>query len=161
MTPASVSRIDGSLKECGTLSFETGVNSTLGAAAVRWDDSGQLQLIGSHCLVCDIRLSPPVSVCPICANEMLEIEEQPKTGLLYTFTVVRVGPATLYRPFGIGYVDLPNGVRVLAHLKGEGWRIDQPVVLDFADVGVDPSGRPIGAIVFRAARKKENTESPQ
>jgi uncharacterized protein len=142
------------------MNFETGVNHTLGAAAVRWDESGRPQLIGSHCLACDIRVSPPVSVCPNCASEALEIEEQPRTGLLYTFTVVRVGPAALFRPFGIGYVDLPNGVRVLAHLKGERWTIDQPVVLDFADVGVDREGRPIGAIVFRAARENVNAESP-
>jgi uncharacterized OB-fold protein len=143
-----------------TMSTETGVSNTLGAAAIRWDDSGQPQLIGSHCLACDVRLSPPVSVCPNCASETLEIEAQPRTGSLYTFTVVRVGPATLFRPFGIGYVDLPNGVRVLAHLKGEGWAIDQQVVLDFADVGVDADGRHIGAIVFRAAPEKGSAESP-
>ena len=116
-------------------------------------------MIGSHCLACDVRISPPVSVCPNCASETLEIEDQPRTGSLYTFTVVRVGPATLFRPFGIGYVDLPNGVRVLAHLKGEGWTIDQSVVADFADVGVDSDGRPIGAIVFRAALENVNAES--
>lgn len=56
----------------------------------------------------------------------------------------------MHRPSGIGYVDLPNGVGVLAQLKGEGWTIDQPVVRDFADVGVNPEGHPIDAIVFRA-----------
>jgi uncharacterized OB-fold protein len=145
-------------KECHMMNLETGVKNFLGAAAIRWDQAGLPQLIGSHCLACDVRLSPPVSVCPNCASEKLETEEQPRTGVLYTFTVVRVGPATLSRPFGIGYVDLPNGVRVLAHLKGEGWRIDQPVVLDFANVGVDAEGRPIGAIVFRAAREHANAE---
>jgi len=140
------------------MNFET--SATLGAAAVRWDDSGQPQLIGSRCLDCDVRLSPPVSVCPNCAGETLEIEEQPRTGTLYTFTILRVGPPTLFRPFGIGYVDLPNGVRVLAHLKGEGWKIDQLVVLDFAQVGVDPDGSSIGAIVFRPANESTIAESP-
>jgi uncharacterized OB-fold protein len=148
------------IKGYETMNFGVGVNNTLGAAAIRWDESGRPQLIGSHCLACDVRLSPPVSVCPNCASETLETEEQPRTGSLYSFTVVRVGPATLLQPFGIGYVDLPNGVRVLAHLKGEGWTIDQPVVLDFANVGVDSEGRPIGAIVFRAARENVNAESP-
>ena len=143
---------------CETMNFET--SATLGAAAVRWDDSGQPQLIGSRCLDCDVRLSPPVTVCPNCAGEALEIEEQPRTGTLYTFTVLRVGPPTWFRPFGIGYVDLPNGVRVLAHLKGEGWKIDQPVVLDFAQVGVDPDGSSIGAIVFRPAHDSAMAESP-
>jgi uncharacterized OB-fold protein len=138
----------------------TGANNALGAAAIRWDGSGRPQLIGSHCLDCDVRLSPPVSVCPNCASENLDTEEQPRAGLLYTFTIVRVGPATLSQPFGIGYVDLPNGVRVLAHLKGEGWRIDQPVVLDFSDVGVDPEGSPVGALVFRAAPENVSPENP-
>jgi uncharacterized protein len=133
------------------MNLEAGAKNILGAAAVRWDEAGRPQLIGSHCLACDVRFSPPASVCPNCTSETLETEEQPRTGLLYTFTVVRVGPATLPGPYGIGYVDLPNGVRVLAHLKGDGWTIDQPVVLDFANVGVDREGRPISAIVFRAA----------
>jgi uncharacterized OB-fold protein len=136
------------------LSFETAATNTLGGAAVRWDESGRAQLIGSRCLVCDVRISPPVAICPNCLSEALEIEEQPRTGVLYTFTLVRVGPPTLFRPFGIGYVDLPNGVRVLAHLEGEGWIIGQAVVSDFAHVGADSKGRPIGAIVFRAAPDK-------
>jgi uncharacterized OB-fold protein len=140
------------------MSFESGGNHILGAAAPRRDDTGRPQLIGNHCLACDVRLSPPVSVCPNCASESLETEEQPRTGLLYTFTVVRVGPATSHRPFGIGDVDLPNRVRVLAQLKGEGWTIDQPVVRDFADVGVNPEGHPIGAIVFRASDESVNAE---
>jgi uncharacterized OB-fold protein len=40
-----------------------------------------------------------------------------REGVLYTYTVVHQAPAGFTSPFAVGYVDLPEGVRVFAHLE--------------------------------------------
>ncbi|MCZ0998269.1 OB-fold domain-containing protein [Streptomyces mirabilis] len=65
------------------------------------------------------------------------------TGTLWTWTVQRhapksppyVQPAAGFEPFAVGYVELPEGVRVLAvlDLRAEDLKIGMPVTVVAAD----------------------------
>jgi uncharacterized OB-fold protein len=59
----------------------------------------------------------------------------PRTGTLYSFTVLRVG--TTGEPRVLGYVDLDNGVRVLAEVRPGAAALvpDLPVELGLEDDG--------------------------
>ncbi len=75
-------------------------------------------------------------------------EEQPREGRLYSYTVLHVAAPKWRRPLALGYVDLPNGVRVFTHLDGQPWSIGQEVELAMADLGSDKDGAPIRSFVF-------------
>jgi uncharacterized OB-fold protein len=55
----------------------------------------------------------------------------PQRGVLYSWSVVHVAPKPWATPYVIGYVDLPNRVRVFSHIGGapEDLQIDMPVQL--------------------------------
>ncbi|MGE3149861.1 MAG: OB-fold domain-containing protein, partial [Pseudorhodoplanes sp.] len=70
-----------------------------------------------------------------------------------TFTRVHVGASRWHLPFAIGYVDLPNGVRVFSHLRDSGkkLKVDGHVRAVTAEVGRDAEGHPLMAAVFEPA----------
>jgi uncharacterized protein len=78
---------------------------------------GMVRLLGSRCLECDAKAFPRRTVCFACRS--VDLEEWPlgPYGVLYTYTVVHVAPE-LRTPYCVGYVDLDEGVRVLAMIVG-------------------------------------------
>ena len=84
-------------------------------------------------------------------SEKVVEEVMPRTGTLYSFTVLRVGPERWLRPAALGYVDLPNDVRVFSRIVGDldAIRISQPVELDVAVVGREADGSPLSSFVFK------------
>jgi uncharacterized OB-fold protein len=80
---------------------------------------GQSILLGARCRACDGCVFPFSHVCPVCMSEDMRTEQLPRTGTLYSFTALHVGPADWEKPFTVGYVDLSNGTRVFSHLKSE------------------------------------------
>src|SRR5689334_20479500 len=119
--------------------------------AVGTGSDGRLVLMGSCCRSCGLRMSPPSLVCPGCGAQDLELEEQPREGVLYTFTVLHVVAPRWRKPMTLGYVDLPSKVRVLAHLAGQSHTVGGTVTLDIGEVGTNADGTPLRALVFRAA----------
>ncbi|MGW2521897.1 Zn-ribbon domain-containing OB-fold protein [Streptomyces sp. NPDC001617] len=89
-------------------------------SAVR-ETGGRLR--GSRCADCAVATYPADSVCPRCGGPAEAIALS-GTGTLWTWTVQRyapksppyVPPAAGFTPFTVGYVELPEGVRVLAVL---------------------------------------------
>lgn len=82
-------------------------------------------LLGSRCKSCGIATFPAASACMACSGQDVEIEELPGRGTLWTWTVQQFMPKTPYRsnetpetfrPYGVGYVELPGGVRVEGRL---------------------------------------------
>ena len=59
-------------------------------------------------------------------------------------SVVHVAPKEWKTPYTIGYVDLPNQVRVFAHIGGDPahLRCDMPVRVAMAQIGVEADGQP-------------------
>ncbi|MGP9818586.1 Zn-ribbon domain-containing OB-fold protein [Salinarimonas sp. NSM] len=136
--------MDEALRDAG----RTGIPDLVGAAAVETAADGGLRLVGSVCRACGLRTVPPAAVCPGCGSEAVAREIQPSEGVVYSLTTLHVGPRKWGRPFTLGYVDLANGVRVLAALHGEGHAIGRPVRLSWGRVGQDADGTPVHNFVF-------------
>lgn len=111
---------------------------------------GTLTLAGSRCDTCLQVIFPEAGVCPACGGESLQPVALSRQGSLYAWSRVHVGPKTLDRPFTLGFVDLPEGVRVMARIVGEPRTPGQTVTLDAARIGTAADGAPLCNFVFRA-----------
>lgn len=102
-------------------------------------------LIGSRCVDCGAVFFPRTPICDGCLSEDLREYRLPRAGVIYSYTVMHVGARGVSTPFGLAYVDLSDGLRVLARLAGEAsdWEIDGPVSLTTVVVGTDPEGGPL------------------
>jgi len=81
--------------------------------------SGEPHLIGSKCKICGEVVFPRQMGCPNCCSEGTEEILLGPRGKLYTFTNVNHPVPEGYKgpiPYGVGMVDMPEGVRVEAHL---------------------------------------------
>ncbi|MGY6026426.1 Zn-ribbon domain-containing OB-fold protein [Streptomyces spinosirectus] len=106
------------------------------------------RLHGSRCAGCEVATYPAGPACPRCGDPAEPVVLS-GTGTLWTWTVQRyapksppyVPPAAGFEPFTVGYVELPEGVRVLATLdiRPEDAEIGMPVTVT-AHNGV-PRGR--------------------
>ncbi|MFI5957469.1 Zn-ribbon domain-containing OB-fold protein [Cryptosporangium sp. NPDC051539] len=90
------------------------------------------ELVGSRCAGCRTVAFPEASGCRRCGGQELVPVTLSGRGRVWGFTVQRfapksppyVPPAEGFRPFAVGYVELPEGVRVEAVLDCD----------DFADL---------------------------
>ena len=82
-------------------------------------------LLGSRCTQCGIATFPVAESCMACSSQEVAVEELPRRGTLWTWTVQQFMPKTPYnsgetpetfKPYGVGYVELPGGVRVEGRL---------------------------------------------
>jgi uncharacterized OB-fold protein len=82
-------------------------------------------LLGSRCRKCGTATFPAATSCMACSGQDVQVEELPRRGTLWTWTVQRFMPKTPYlsgetpetfQPYGVGYVELPGGVRVEGRL---------------------------------------------
>jgi uncharacterized OB-fold protein len=107
-------------------------------------------LLGSRCPQCGRVWFPRLRLCPDC---LAEAEPQPlgPRGVLYSFSVVHVGPKGLKTPYAVGYVDLPEGVRVFAHLEAEGGALRPGMEMEctWGPVRQGPDGRWAWGYKFR------------
>lgn len=78
-------------------------------------------LKASCCLDCGQMAFPARESCMACGGTSVEINELPKAGKLWTFTIQAFMPKAPYnsdetpetfRPFGVGYVELPGALRI-------------------------------------------------
>ena len=119
--------------------------------AVRIEADGRPTLIGSECADCAARLFPPVALCPECLGESLEPLALARSGRLYSYSTVHVAPRGWAVPYVAGYVDLPEGVRVFAHVVDADDRLamEMEVELTTAVLGADGDGVPFSSYAFR------------
>ena len=75
-------------------------------------------LIGSRCGSCGAHYFPTREVCARCLSENMESVALSGRGVLYTFTVIRQSTPAFEVPYILGYVDLPEGVRVMGQISG-------------------------------------------
>lgn len=73
-------------------------------------------LLASRCKSCGQVYFPKVQSCLNCLHEELEEVLLSRKGKLFSYTVVHMATAHFDPPFAIGYVDLPEGVRIFAPL---------------------------------------------
>jgi uncharacterized OB-fold protein len=118
------------------------------------------RLLGGHCTECGGWHFPVQANCPHCAG--LNVERTPlrPRGTLWTWTIQTFAPPSPpYRgpagdefvPFGVGYIELPEGLSVQARLTvndGARLAIGMPMALTLEPFGVDEQGRPVTGYAF-------------
>jgi uncharacterized OB-fold protein len=109
--------------------METDVNMETGVSEARveyfpptkpWrEQEGRVRLIGMRCASCGTAAFPTREVCSGCGrDDALSEIELAGEGKLYSFSEVHAAPKGFATPYVIGYVDLTEGVRVLAQIDG-------------------------------------------
>jgi len=82
------------------------------------------RLLGSRCRDCGEVTFPAQPSCPACTATETETLPLAREGTLWTWTIQRFPPPSPpftggregFAPFGVGYVELPDGLRVEARL---------------------------------------------
>jgi uncharacterized OB-fold protein len=119
-----------------------------------WEmENDVLHLVGSHCKKCGQNYFPAREICPKCfAEGQMEKVRFSNQGKLYSYSVVHVAPKQFSPPYAVGYVDFPEGVRVLAQLTTtdpKQIRLDMDVQTLLGKICVDEQGREIVSYKFR------------
>ena len=98
-----------------------------------------------------LEFSPGQGV-PHCLATDVHKARLPSHGVLYSYTTVHVAPPGWQVPFVIGYVDLANGLRVLAHIgvPQDYLKIGAMLQLATAAVATDDEGSPLTTYIFVA-----------
>jgi uncharacterized OB-fold protein len=83
----------------------------------------QVRLIGSKCKDCSEISLGKRQACSNCGGKNLEEIPLSRKGKLWTYTIIRHKPPGDYKgpdpfvPFGLGLVELPEGIRVLSPIQ--------------------------------------------
>jgi benzoylsuccinyl-CoA thiolase BbsA subunit len=116
------------------------------------EEGGKVFLIGSRCPKCGKHTFPRRTICDACGTSAgLEPVKLSNTGTLYTFSEVQVAPKVFTTPYVIGYVDLPEDVRVLGQVEHPAaeLRPDEPVEVVLGVIRKSDSGQPVISYKFR------------
>ncbi len=128
----------------------------LAGDAVTTDSDGTVRLVGSECGDCNKNVFPPTAVCPECMSENLAPIKLSAEGKLYSWSVVHAAPKGWNLPFIAAYVDLPEEVRVFAHIVDvdpDSLEMEMPVVARIAALGTEESGAPFESYAFTPVQK--------
>ncbi|MEP9349447.1 OB-fold domain-containing protein [Xanthobacter sp. KR7-225] len=119
-------------------------------ALVEVRGGGAPRLVGGQCRACGARSFPRAAVCTDCLALDVDPVELACEGKLYSYSVVHQAPKGWDVPYVLGYVDLPDGLRVLAHIDAPAGAvaIGQRVRLALGVVGADAGGAPLSTYTF-------------
>ncbi len=123
--------------------------------------SEQPRLLGSRCTSCGNHMFPVQDGCPRCMGIATETVELADRGTLWTWTVQGFPPKAppfigddspqTFRPFGVGYVELPGQVKVETRLTvadPAALRIGMEMELVIEAIGTDDDGNEIVTFAF-------------
>ncbi len=113
-------------------------------------------LLASRCGGCGTVAFPSEAICSSCfRSDVVSSIRLSGRGTLYSYSIVRSAPPGFVAPYAVGYVDVPEGVRLFAPItidRFDDLRIGMPVEIVVApvrrDAGVDVIGytfRPVQA----------------
>jgi uncharacterized OB-fold protein len=108
------------------------------------------RLAAGKCKSCGALSFPRSQVCPACLSDEIGETHLASEGVLYSFATVHQAPRNWIVPYHLGYVDLTDGIRVLAHIDGEPV-IGGKVRLGIGRVGTAADGTPLSSYVFTPA----------
>ncbi|MFH1646443.1 MAG: OB-fold domain-containing protein [Chloroflexota bacterium] len=119
------------------------------------EKGGKGALLGARCRACGQVIFPPAETCPDCLGKDLETVRLGAGGKLYSYTIVHMKAEHFTPPYTVGWIELPEGVRVFGQIRG--WQ-EQPLVtgmdmaLSFEKLWDEEDKEAIG-YVFRPAGK--------
>jgi len=127
-----------------------------GRAMVRsglFTDGATPALLGSRCLVCGAHHFPQQDTCPYCAAEGPSPVELSRRGSLWAWTAVTAAPPGYQGeiPFGLGIVELPEGIRIITRLSASdpgALSPGQPMELEIVALHVDAEGNDVMTYSF-------------
>lgn len=126
------------------------------------------RLLGSRCHGCGETTFPAQASCPACTGGDTETVPLSRRGTLWTWTIQRFPPPSppfagdreAFEPFGVGYVELAEGLRVESRLTVNDparLAIGTPMELVVEPFDRDPEGNERMLFAFRPV---EPVESP-
>jgi uncharacterized OB-fold protein len=121
-------------------------------------------LLGSRCAACGRSFFPRRRRCAVCLTPTEETDLSGE-GVLHTHTYVRVPffgkrQVEATAGYGVGQVDLPEGVRIQTVLRGEpgDWHIGMPMSIDLEVIDED-DGDEVVIFRFTPALTEETTRA--
>jgi uncharacterized OB-fold protein len=127
-----------------------GVSFRPGELEIHPDGTGNL--LGSRCRVCGSHFFPVREACSGCLSDDLEMVRFSTRGALYTYSVVHQSTPAFEVPYVLGYVDFPEGVRIMGQITGceiEDVHIGMALELSLEPFGEDEEGNPLTGYRFR------------
>ena len=119
-------------------------------------EDGQPHLLGSRCGACGKVFFPQQTLCTECFQEgTLKPNPLSTRGKLYAFTIVEresLAPKGFTVPYSYGYVELPEGVRVISKIIGwtpDTLKLNAPVEFVLEALREDASGEKVMGYRFR------------
>lgn len=111
---------------------------------------GTPRLVGGRCKTCGALSFPRADVCTECLSLDVETVYLSSEGQLYSYSVVHQAPQGWKVPYTLGYIDLPEGIRVLAHIDAspEAVVIDKKYRLSLDTVATDNTGAELSTYTF-------------
>ena len=119
--------------------------------AFRLSPPEEFALTGSKCPVCGFTAFPRQEWCEQCSHGPgLDAYDVAAAGTIYAFTEVHVAPARFNPPYPLAFVDLDDGLRILAQglTPAEELRTGQRVRLVPGQIGTTPDGKAMYSYVF-------------
>lgn len=128
----------------------TGESFRPGELEVHPDGTGNL--IGSRCRSCSTHFFPVRQACAACLSQYLETVKFSRDGALYTYSIVRQSTPAFEVPYALGYVDFPEGVRIMGQIAGiefDEITIGMALTVTLEPFGRDDEGNPLIGYRFR------------
>jgi uncharacterized OB-fold protein len=116
-------------------------------------------LKGSMCKVCKKKYFPKKDVCPRCFDSDLEDVPLSKRGKLHTYTCAVLGPSEMEKPYIMGFIDLPEGIKLFSIIIDcEPWdevlKIGMEMEMVIGKIKKDKCGNGIISYLFRPVEKE-------
>jgi uncharacterized OB-fold protein len=96
------------------------------------EDKEGSYLIGNKCKSCGQAFFPKAQACLNCFHEDLEKVSLGSQGELYSYTTAYMPASHFQPPYSVGYVNMPEGIRIFAPLKeieGKPFQLGMPMKL--------------------------------
>ena len=108
-------------------------------------------LKGYRCKKCGELDFPKTVPCPKCWGKEFEMVPLSRRGKLYSVSDIYVGQPGKAVPYIIGYIDLPEDIRIFAQLEGdvETFHCDDEVELVAGIIKNNRDGQPITSYKFK------------
>jgi uncharacterized OB-fold protein len=116
-------------------------------------DEDQPALLGSRCTACGAHHFPRHDSCPYCSTEDPVPTELTGSGTLWAWTAVTSAPPGYEGeiPYGLGVVELPEGIRVITRLTESdpaALAFGQAMVLRVVPLHADADGNDVVTFAF-------------
>ncbi len=115
------------------------------------EDGSPPYLKGYKCKKCGQLDFPKLSPCPACWGEEFEMVPLSRKGILYSYADIYIGQSGMDTPYIVGYIDLPEKIRIFAQLDGEveTFKCDEEMEVTAGPIRMNQDGLPITSYKFK------------